>query len=60
MLRTIGCRRGQASSSTGSKAKWSPEKAKDLLISYLLNKNTIEREKEEEKKEEKEKREARI
>jgi len=50
VLRTIGCERGEASSSTGSKGKWSPEKAKDLF--YLLNKRTIKREKEEEKKQE--------
>ena len=50
MLRTIGCARGEPSSSTGSKGKWSPEEAKDLF--YLLNKKTIKREKEEEKKQE--------
>jgi len=50
VLRTIGCARGEPSSSTGSKGKWSPEKAKDLF--YLLNKKTIKREKEEEKKQE--------
>jgi len=49
-LRAIGCKRGEASSSTGSKGKWSPEKAKDLF--YLLNKKIIKREKEEEKKQE--------
>jgi len=50
MLRAIRCERGEASSPTGSKGKWSPEKAKDLF--YLLNKKTIKREKEEEKKQE--------
>jgi len=32
LLGTIGCRRGQASSSSGSKARWSLEKAKYLFI----------------------------
>jgi len=50
LLRAIGYERGEASSSTGSKGKWSPEKAKDLF--YLLNKKIIKREKEEEKKQE--------
>jgi len=32
LLRTVRCRSVQASSSSGSKAKWSPEKAKDLFV----------------------------
>ena len=32
LLRAIGCERGEASSSTGSKGKWSPEKAKRLIL----------------------------
>jgi len=39
VLRAIGCERVEASSSTGSKGKRSPEKAKDLF--YLLNKKRI-------------------
>jgi len=52
VLRAIGCERGEASSPTGSKGKWSQEKAKDLF--YLLNKKIIKREKEEKNQEERE------